>query len=542
MIVVFAVGFRGWELWRMINKEGSEEAQKLIEAEKELAFEVIEARNKTLASQSRHKFQELRGDFVVGLIVLVFTLEVMFLNPENLGGILPFQILYLLGVVIYQFTFYREAHEPFVWGLVHGRRYVEDIRWLLLNAQAVAVTGLLLRVAVNAMSAQHISDRWLLCVRFIGWLAITAAMEIEILSAISICSSKDRLIEIDKDDFFNPDKWESESNVKNEILGSFRKLRALKGAWVGYFMPCSSRDPLWFRECRAFWLILTFIAATWFWMSHVFSHLPNWTNILLVGTPLPLSLLVLANVGILPALFSWRAQRLGYKAVPHDGDSQRKEVAAQEIQRKKWERYARRAVMASVLYVTSVLSFGYVIYPHIPVQKAGGNYETANHVCVVLVKEAPLRECPNTLLPSLAPNEAFVALEEDSDWVYLANDQDTHDIRGNYIHDILGGPHCWSWAGIENVYCRPRVYAVSRMCIAGIVDAPREDQSQPRCPAGDSESATTGTDLKGTDADSAFASGMARSGLPLAAQKSGRARSKPPAGVSQGKANTSPAQ
>ena len=473
VIAVFRVGMRIVELFLMSRRDTSPGAQNLHSAERRLAFAVLRGRSDTIEHQTRRRFSDFRGDLVVGLVVLVFTLEIMFVNPENLGGILPYQILFLAGVAIYQSTFYRELHEPFAWGLVYGRRYIEDVRWLLLNAQAAAATSLIAHVIVNAMRNAHITGASFWTVYVVGWVSMVTALEIEVVCIIGASASKDRLIQIDKDERFDPVKWEAELNVGKEIGSSIQTFRALRGAWSGYFMPCGSRHPNLFILWRAIYLLGTL----WLWSRGFFSHPGFWANTVLVFGPLILSLLVLSNVGLLTALFARRAKRLGYRveeiqsagsANGPDGDLGWREAAKDDQHTAKIERYARRAILVAVLYVTSVLSFGYVVYPHIPVQKEGGNYVTADRVCVHLVKDAPELQCPSSLVPSLKGNEALVPLEEDSDWVYLAND---HDARG---------PHCWSWAGMEDTYCRPRVYAVNRRCIAGITDALSE-ASADRC-------------------------------------------------------------
>lgn len=491
MALMVAIGrtcLRVAEVWRMMNRKTAQSEQEQFQGEMILALAVLKARNKTLSSTTWRRFQELRGDLVVGLIVLVFTLEIMFLNPENISTILPLHVLYLLAVAIYQATYYREVHEPFAWGLVYGRRYIEDIRWLLVNAQAFAVAALFLRVATNAWLLKAGSAFWTISALTLEWVLATAASEIEVLSIVSICASKRRLIEIERHPMFSSSFWDLGPDVKGDILSSFPDLRALVGSVEGYFLPCGEKNLRKFATRRGFLLVATFLAAVWLSWSHILSHPPFWMSILLVGAPLFLSLLVLANVGLLTALFSRRSLRLGYREESFEGLILQKDlvpdVAASDTQRQKWERYARRGVMATVLYVTSVLSFGYVVYPHVPVQKEGGNYVTANRVCVRLLKDSPFKQCAPALLPKLEIHEALVALEEDSDWVYLANDND------------MGGPQCWSWAGMHREYCRPRVYAVSRSCIAGISDAISATEKQASCPSEESASVDPSTSLR----------------------------------------------
>jgi hypothetical protein len=145
-------------------------------------------------------------------------------------------------------------------------------------------------------------------------------------------------------------------------------------------------------------------------------------------------------------------------------------IAQARVQKKRWEHNARRIALVTVLYVISVLSFSYFVYPHIPEQKAGGNYKTATRVSPRLVIATPAGECPNDLMPIPATiikpaiKADYLIIEEDSNWVYFANDSDK------------GGPRAWSWPRFGEKSVRPKVYAVNRSCIASI-DSIEDDSS-----------------------------------------------------------------
>lgn len=119
----------------------------------------------------------------------------------------------------------------------------------------------------------------------------------------------------------------------------------------------------------------------------------------------------------------------------------------------------------AVLYVVSVLSFAYLVYPHIPEQKAGGNYYTASRVEPRFVNTTPAGECPSGLLPTPLIGTAYLIIEEDSNWVYFANDNGPN------------GPRAWSWPRFGEKPVRPKVYAVNRSCIASI-DSIESDSSR----------------------------------------------------------------
>jgi hypothetical protein len=493
-VALFRLVFRTAEVFVPIfNDEDSGE----FKNEEDLALQVYETRSGgDPRAKHRERFKKLRGDCVVGLILLVFITEILFVNPTDVKSVHSLQVLYLLGVTIYQFSYYREAHRPFAWGFVHGRRYIEDIRWLLVIGQAFAAISLLLH-----------SFRWRPeWVDVVAWVFMAMAMEIDVLSAVSIARcifSSKRLVNIDKDDYFNPEQWEQEP--QGGILPSIRRWRAFVGSWRGYFMPCDSNHPWVFRFLRGTYLVVACLLSIILWYCNslskwklfrfceFFVNPPFWLNLLLVSALLILTLTVMVNIGLIPLLFAIREGRLKERKRLLKEGEQRPRGLFEGLNlgnpnepspnprvlypahgwanhQTSWEPFMRRGVLASVLYVVSVLVFGYLVYPHIPVSKAGGDYGRANRVCVRPLKQTSSGKCGDSLLPTLGSHEAFIQLEEDSEWVYLARDDDK------------GGPHCWSWAGINgDSYCRPRVYTVSLRCVAAMPEA-LPSNVEDRCP------------------------------------------------------------
>lgn len=524
-VALFRLVFRAAEVFVPIfNDEDSEE----FKNGENLALQVYKTRS-GLDPRAKHRerFKHLRGDCVVGLILLVFITEILFVNPTDVKSVHSLQVLYLLGVTIYHISYYREAHRPFTWGFVHGRRYIEDIRWLLVIGQAFAAISLLLH-----------SFRWIPeWVDVVAWVFMAMTMEIEVLSAVSVAKcifSSKRLVNIDKDDYFNPEQWEQDR--QGGILPSILGLRAFVGSWRGYFMPCGSNHPRVFRFLRGTYLVVAFLLSIILWyckflskwklfgFCEFFINPPFWLNLLLVSALLTLTLIVMVNIGLIPLLFAIREGRLkernrllkeeelrlrgtfeslnlGDPSEPSPNPHIPDPAHGWADHQNRWEPYLRRGVLASVLYVVSVLVFGYLVYPHIPISKAGGDYGGANRVCVRPVKQTSSGECGDSLLPALGSHEAFIQLEEDSEWVYLAKDDDE------------GGPHRWSWAGInENPYSRPQVYTVNLRCVAAMPEALRSNIKD-RCPVEEA----------GSDA---LNNGKAVDGLATSVPPKGRANSR----------------
>lgn len=316
------------------------------------------------------------------------------------------------------------------------------------------------------------------------WCCALLAFEMEVIGFVLVCVSTEWLKNIDDGVQVAPAQ---DAIAQRGFLRSALKafIHKLWDVLTGYFSPDVSTPGPRTRKIvsRIVFLIVpvAVLLALFYYgsLARWQKEMPAALHFFIVYLPLALSLAVLGNVALIPALFRRRAQRLEYVEF---GRAQAKQdsngliegtkVVEVERERERWERLIRRLVTATILYVTTVLSFSFLVYPHIPKQKSGGNYATGGSVAVRLVEKGSVQGCGNVQLPDLKPGEALVPLEEDSDYVYLANDHDG------------SGVSCWRWGAISPQYSyRPRVYTISRRCIAEIIDEGNVD-AFPRCSLG----------------------------------------------------------
>lgn len=133
----------------------------------------------------------------------------------------------------------------------------------------------------------------------------------------------------------------------------------------------------------------------------------------------------------------------------------------------RWQTTLRLIVPTTVLYLVSVLSFAHLVYPFIPIDKAGGDYASSRPVRLVL--RDPSSECSSgDLLNSIKSTSEFYILEGNSELVYLAPSTSA------------GGPKCWrlgSFCGSGKSF-RPKVFQLSRACVAAMESIePKEDEA-----------------------------------------------------------------
>ena len=499
IVALYRAGMRLCEVWRLFLRRtdgrsftySPNESNALETVEKrELAAGVLLDRNVFLEPWARRKLQEYRGDFSVAVLVIVLSIEIIILNPETLWKILPLQVLYLFCLSVYEISFYLELKEPYCWGLVYGRKYVEDVRWLLFFSQLAAGVALISYAFHTGLAQTGRIDFWLKAFWHIGWLVGGLAFAMLLIGSISLKSSEARLRALDKGKWFKPG-WKigarpvSEKKTKR-LSDELRMFRSILRVLAENFRRHSTdKHPKTSQALRfggvagpLVWLMLIYCSKIfpeiWLLSFPGRFYASDSFRFVMSSLSLILCLFVLGGSGLIPALFRKRAQRLDY-AARKERDTRpflRGRCIAEAVERReKWERMTRRIIMSAVLYVTSVLGFGFVIYPHIPAQKSGGNFETVPGICVRLVNPASLQGCPADLLPKKRPFDALIAIEEDADTIYLAKDQDAGPCPVPADSSYHDARRKWAWAAIKPNYCRPTVYAVSRRCIAATADA-----------------------------------------------------------------------
>lgn len=151
----------------------------------------------------------------------------------------------------------------------------------------------------------------------------------------------------------------------------------------------------------------------------------------------------------------------------------------------RWQIAIRLFVPVTVLYLVSVLSFAHLIYPFIPVDKAGGDYASTSPVRLLLRDQSS--ECSSqallTLMGSLQnstnsslvksqisglrsasalDSPVFYVLEENAQFLYLAPSSSA------------GGPKCWRLGPFCEAEAkskfRPRVFEINQACVAAVED------------------------------------------------------------------------
>jgi hypothetical protein len=300
IVAVFRTGMRIAEMNSVMKRKTQDEARSEFDTERQKSLAALLQRNVVLDRWVRRRFQEYRGDFVVALLVSVFAVEVIFLNPEHLGILLPLQIVYLMGVAIYQFTFYRELREPYTWGLVYGRKYVEDCRWWLCGAQLVAALGLAVfavsRGLVELSALTPFGHGWETRCERVAWTLAAVALEMEWVGGAAVLVSTNRLSELDRIPRFKPEWPEPRAMTVREGL-EIRK--SIWGVIVGYITTSAVGfwKKLFDRVARPAMLLFLPILLFLFY-SKWRDDAPTLLRLVLVFAPLVLSLFVLGNVAL----------------------------------------------------------------------------------------------------------------------------------------------------------------------------------------------------------------------------------------------------
>ncbi len=424
------------------------------------------------------RWLNLRRWSVVALILLVFSFEILFLDPNDVRRHLALQSLLLLSIALYQSSFYREfSKDSYAWGLLYGKWYVQCVR-SIYGVGPGFVAAIL--IVGNVLAPYAFKDYPSHTVTFVLHHAVRPIFRlahlIQSTSAFWICGAVVMLflsfaalfVTLSTENL----KWLSDNGKAQRPTRSW----VLKGIFLvqdSYFLLLHAAKQFlkpglmskggdakiqWLSAIDCFFFP---VATGWYcWLTlRLIRRDDSVINarFLSLGT-LVLALIVLSNLFVILAMRHDRTIDLGLK--PHSPDK-----ATELLQ------YANtwllRVVMFGTLYMVSILGFAYRIYPFIPVQKAGGNYSTADAVNVHLTEVTAA--CSSRDLDSrISPTVPYIVLQEDENWVYLAPESGPGS---------AGGPECWKWGAFchstppsdsgeaEQPY-RPKVYTVNRHCIA----------------------------------------------------------------------------
>jgi hypothetical protein len=374
---------------------------------------------------------KLRWGLVVGLILIIFSAEILFLTEKYISRVVPFQALFLLSIWLYQATFYAEySKKSNGWGSIYGRKIIVWMRWMY----GVVIPGSIaaLRIARIAFPKLH----W-------GWfrnhfLTLTVVYTVVMVIGAAIATLN----------------WQS--------------LRALQG---GDPMDAGNRllpQPNAVLRCLrfgkkyglrlVFQLVVCGIAALFCLVAFVVLESDDSlrkAEVLYYGT-LILALTVLSNILVLSLMY--REMCIEQKKDPSI----------------PWKNWLLTAVAAAVLYIVSVLSFSFLVYPFVPEQKAGGDYSSARPLTLSPAEAGST--CFSRDLNASLEGRKFYVIEEDTNWAYLAPEESGNpDPVRNAI-----APNAWKWsvfckekfgkAGDKDGACRPAIIAINRSCLASMRD------------------------------------------------------------------------
>ena len=425
-------------------------------------------------NDSKHwkdKWPELRWRFMVVLILVVFSLQILFFNPESIRIFAPFQAIFLGAVALYQVSYFRElSRENYSWGLIEGRTWVEWVRNVTL-AVDIIIAGAMVMLALR--ENRRLKPMYACIAKFVldhqrGYLAVYWSIGVAIIAvagfiAFSLTLSSTNISHVSKVKFreimFGPNRLQA---VKR-MLALTKPLLAAPGS--------SGTEITWKGKCKEFGrksfdsVILCVLTSSFLWVALKAIERDDsrlWAKILGYGTLL-LALTILSNMIILIAMGSKRKDLLASqyfegKHVLLTQFEPKREITAPTLA-EKLDLWAFRAIPAGILYIVSVLGFAYLVYPLIPQQKSGGDYSTADKIKIVLMEQTSAGSCPK--IPDLA-DKPLIMLDENSVWVYLAR------------YDDAGQPTCWRWGAFchevpdEAYPPRPSVYAINQSCVARI--------------------------------------------------------------------------
>jgi hypothetical protein len=380
------------------------------------------------AGTLRAALGNLRWGIIVFLTLALFCIEILLLRLKSFGSFLPAQCIFLTCICIYQGTFYGEYSEHAGWSTLFGKKIVECIRWVYGPAIGALVVILMSCRAFwhhrfKIFRAHYGWTVWLVCI-FVGVGAFIVVLGNENCSLLDGPAGRGL-------------PWLA-SRPRAKLSAALRLAFQLTSGLLASGI------------CGGFcWVALRV------YRSDESLRLVMW----LYFAALALALTSLSNVLLLNLMYREMKARQGLD----------KTIS--------WKNWAMSGVAVVTLYLVSVFSFSYLIYPFVPVERAGGDYSTARPVLIHLIQSGS--SCAD---PELGRElgATFYVLDEDADWTYMAPENsgnpDAEDPKRTNT-----GPQAWRWWAFcrqrfpkkaVDDDCRPEVFAVNRTCEAAMHDAP----------------------------------------------------------------------
>jgi hypothetical protein len=425
-----------------------------------------------------HPWLPLRRWVVLSLVLVPFAVQIVFLDPNDVRAFVCWQSILLLSICLYQATFYREFRKDgYAWGSLYAEWYVKGIKLVCGVLPGLLAAFFMVGTALGPWAfSRHdneVVDVTLRLIRpfYIGlgwirrswafWIFGTILIVVHLFVALFVTLSTENL------------RW----------LENNGRARAFSGSFIRGFV-LSLRDCV-FLIAHAASVFLTgtngeetksvpselktaidciglpVITGMYLMIALRVLHNDNSefnARVLAFGT-LILSLIAISNVII---ILMMRRDLIVALKLNQESDPNTSLLGRSDV-------WFVRVLMVVILYIVSVLGFAYRVYPFVPVQKAGGDYSTADTVAVFV---SPSPECSSGEFgKELQPPRPYVVLSEDSNWVYLA------PVSG---FGSGGGPKCWRWGPfcsslskksvpVAEDPSRPSIYTLNRHCVVGTV-------------------------------------------------------------------------
>ncbi|MGC2661891.1 MAG: hypothetical protein WA324_28360 [Bryobacteraceae bacterium] len=463
--------------------------------ERREAREALELRS--AQGNSRNRRGHYRHVRLAALILSLFAIEIMLLKPGSFLTYLPLQTIFLLSIILYQTTFYREySSRSYGWGTSYGKNTVDRMRSLYGIKIAFLMVLLL---AGTWLSGKLALPQWSACAHsIIHWIATIAVWLFSITlffyilgGSIFVVLNSETLKSLEVRRKLRHSRLFPLLGlhfvVVAPILYVYRKRRDSHGTMgfenSGCFRGDLRRDHLKRRRmhpCVEMSYLSTFRTGEWdnrivpivagavclLALTVLVGEHPFWLAAVLDYSSLALAMVILSNLLVLSYMHFKKHKDLEVK---YSFD---------------WHSWILIGIECGVLYLVSVFGFSYLVYPFLPLEKAGGAYlrqyaitVNVNHAesgCSSTPLDTTFEPRPPYVLwrrtTSQAGNQPdFVVLEQDPNWSYLA------PVDGP---NAGGGPDAWKWWALCDEYygsarggsgCRPLVYVVNRRCIADTV-------------------------------------------------------------------------